>query len=68
MRKAEGAGGQRAKVAEKFTTEGEGEERMLQMQIQSRYNEGMHMVVVKAIASFFSVPNSYLHCAYFLIF
>ena len=68
MRKRDGADGQRAKVAENFTTEGEGEERMLQMLIQSRYNKGMHMVVVKAIASFVSVPNSYLHYAYFLIF
>ena len=60
MRKGDGADGQRAKVTENFTTEGEGEERMLQTLFQSCYNKGMHMGVVKAIASFVSVPNSYL--------
>ena len=61
VRKGDRADGQRAKVVGYFTTESEGEERMLQTLTQSHYNEGMHMGVVKAIASFVSVPHTYLH-------
>ena len=68
VRKQERADGQRAKVMGNFTTEGGGEERMLQTLTQSCYNEDMYMGVRKAIAKFVSVSYTYLHCAYFPIF
>ena len=67
MRKGDGADGQRAKVMGNFTTEDEGEERMLQTFIQSRSKENMHVDDGMQILSQCLI-RIYVRCVYFLIF
>ena len=73
VRKGDGADGQRAKVMGSFTTEeGEGEERMLQILVQSRYNEGMHRCskgyCKVSLTALYLYAHTYLRGVYFLIF